>query len=259
MDRTQASGPAVLAAPTECAFVYILSTPSYPGWIKVGFTERSVGERCRELSSASGVKDPFKVEAVFEVARGRGQESEKLAHVALEPYARKKEFFSCAPGKAISILQAVLSCKGAAYRDIQKLRDTAVKLEKRIGWAKAEIDSLTRKRRISQEHLEADAKNRVLQARENYHIHVYFNRAVVLSLWAVTVWIAFEIKPEIGIGFVYPGGFLIVPGLAHFFPLFVESLPNCDKEIQEMNVVLSAAVQRKQNVARALAVFGLAE
>ncbi|MFQ5895278.1 MAG: GIY-YIG nuclease family protein [Nitrospinota bacterium] len=46
-------------------FIYLLSNPYMPGLVKIGFTERDVFERAKELSAASGVPAPYVVEAYF--------------------------------------------------------------------------------------------------------------------------------------------------------------------------------------------------
>lgn len=46
-------------------WVYVLSNPCMPGIYKIGMTTTSPEVRARELSSATGVPAPFKVEAAF--------------------------------------------------------------------------------------------------------------------------------------------------------------------------------------------------
>src|SRR5579864_8404939 len=46
-------------------YVYVLSNPCMPGLLKIGFTERNVEARAKELSSATGVPAGYDVEAVF--------------------------------------------------------------------------------------------------------------------------------------------------------------------------------------------------
>ena len=43
--------------------VYILSNPSMPGLVKIGMTEGDVNERIKQLSSGTGVAEPFVLEA----------------------------------------------------------------------------------------------------------------------------------------------------------------------------------------------------
>jgi hypothetical protein len=40
-------------------FVYLLSNPSMPGLLKIGYTERDVTERAAEISAATGVPEPY--------------------------------------------------------------------------------------------------------------------------------------------------------------------------------------------------------
>ena len=44
-----------------CGFVYVLSNPRIPGLLKIGYTERSVKDRAAEVSSGTGIPEPFVV------------------------------------------------------------------------------------------------------------------------------------------------------------------------------------------------------
>ena len=46
-------------------FIHLLSTPYMPGLVKIGFTERDVFERAKELGAVTGVPAPYVVEAYF--------------------------------------------------------------------------------------------------------------------------------------------------------------------------------------------------
>ena len=43
-------------------YIYILSNPAMPGVLKIGFTTRSVDQRASEISSSTGIPEPFNVE-----------------------------------------------------------------------------------------------------------------------------------------------------------------------------------------------------
>ena len=51
-------------------YVYILSNPWMPNLIKIGFTTRDIQERLAELNSATGVPEPFIIEATFAAIPG---------------------------------------------------------------------------------------------------------------------------------------------------------------------------------------------
>lgn len=74
-------------------WVYVLSNPCMPGIYKVGMTTTSPEVRARELSSATGVPAPFKIEAAF--FTHSPLESEKEVHEALSEWRvnDSREFF----------------------------------------------------------------------------------------------------------------------------------------------------------------------
>jgi DNA gyrase/topoisomerase IV subunit A len=90
-------------------YVYIMVNASIRGMIKVGFTERDVEQRRKELSSVPGVATPFKIYKVFPVPKGAGAEAEKIAHKALLHYRQKKEFFRCSAAEADELIEAKLT------------------------------------------------------------------------------------------------------------------------------------------------------
>lgn len=74
-------------------WVYVLSNPCMPGIYKVGMTTTSPEVRARELSSATGVPAPFKIEAAF--YSHSPLDSEKEVHEALSEWRvnESREFF----------------------------------------------------------------------------------------------------------------------------------------------------------------------
>jgi len=110
--------------------VYVFSNKAQPGWIKVGWTSRSVEERRKELSSATGVVEPFQIEAVFEIAAGSGQVAEQLAHSTLSSFKRSKEHFLCAPDIAKNLIATALDRLNAAPFDVQDLYRKIDQLER---------------------------------------------------------------------------------------------------------------------------------
>jgi hypothetical protein len=40
-------------------FVYVLANPAFPGLLKIGFTNRSVDDRMKELNSSTSVPAPL--------------------------------------------------------------------------------------------------------------------------------------------------------------------------------------------------------
>lgn len=89
--------------------VYVLSNISMPGIVKIGYTERSVEERIRELNSHSGVPNPFKCEAIMPCLDAH--EIEQKVHGALSQYRvnHNREFFEISPAYATKIIAGVLN------------------------------------------------------------------------------------------------------------------------------------------------------
>ncbi|MFA7369348.1 MAG: GIY-YIG nuclease family protein [Kiritimatiellales bacterium] len=74
-------------------YVYVLSNPTMPGLLKIGYTDREVDERVEELNS-TGVPVPFEVEAIF--GSPNAYEDEQAIHSMLAQHrlANNREFFS---------------------------------------------------------------------------------------------------------------------------------------------------------------------
>ena len=91
----------------ENGFIYVLSNPSMPGLLKIGFSIRNVAERVAELSSSTGIPSDFVFEALF--ASPAAQEDEYRIHEALSAYRQgTKEFFRIRPGEAIRKIMQVI-------------------------------------------------------------------------------------------------------------------------------------------------------
>lgn len=78
-------------------YVYCLSNECMPGLLKIGMTTEDPESRARDLSSATGVPFPFRVEMSKRVANAR--EKERAMHELLEVLGfrvnDKREFFNC--------------------------------------------------------------------------------------------------------------------------------------------------------------------
>jgi len=74
-------------------YIYILSTRSQPGFLKIGMTQRSVEVRVKEINAATGVLIPYGVRAVWKVDDAPNVEKE--LHALLTEYRVRddREFF----------------------------------------------------------------------------------------------------------------------------------------------------------------------
>lgn len=75
------------------SWVYILSNPTTPGLFKIGYTKNTPDERAKQISNATGVALPYKVEWAFHCYDGFGLEQE--VHHKLDIYRvnNNREFF----------------------------------------------------------------------------------------------------------------------------------------------------------------------
>lgn len=89
-------------------YVYVLSNPSMPNLLKIGYTERDVYERVSELNT-TGVPVAFEVEAIFDSSNP--YEDEKEIHNLLSEYrmSNNREFFSVNLENAIASIQMLLN------------------------------------------------------------------------------------------------------------------------------------------------------
>lgn len=90
----------------DATWVYVLSNPSMPGMVKIGMTDRNLGERKKELDRHSGVPTPFVIEYGFPcINAGR---LEKEIHIYLESQGVRansdREFFYLSPETAIEVV-----------------------------------------------------------------------------------------------------------------------------------------------------------
>lgn len=75
------------------SWVYILSNPSTPDLLKIGFTKNTPDERAKQISNSTGVALPYKVEFAFHCFDGFSLERE--VHRKLKSYRvnNNREFF----------------------------------------------------------------------------------------------------------------------------------------------------------------------
>ena len=75
-------------------WVYVLSNPSLPKeYLKIGYTKLKPEERATQISSATGVPTPYKVEWAYKCFNG--ELVERMAHEKLKAFRvnNRKEFF----------------------------------------------------------------------------------------------------------------------------------------------------------------------
>ena len=75
------------------SWVYILSNPTLPGYYKIGYTKNTPDERAKQISNATGVILPYKVEWAFHCFNGEQLEGEVHKYLASHRVNDHREFF----------------------------------------------------------------------------------------------------------------------------------------------------------------------
>jgi hypothetical protein len=88
-------------------WIYILSNPTIPNALKIGYTNLSPELRAKQISSSTGVVVPFKVEWAFRCFDGSLMENE--VHTALKEYriSNQREFFQVDLEEAKNIIKLI--------------------------------------------------------------------------------------------------------------------------------------------------------
>lgn len=87
--------------------IYILSNPTYPGLLKIGYTRKEIGIRIKDLSRATGVPTPFKLEYIFKCSNGMELESELHKHLKEFRPNNQREFFDITLNHAIEAIRFI--------------------------------------------------------------------------------------------------------------------------------------------------------
>lgn len=89
------------------SWVYVLSNPSIPGYLKIGYTNEDPNFRAKQLSRSTGVVTDFKVEWAFNCFNASSLE--KQVHQCLEEYRvnNQREFFNIPLYKAIEVITKI--------------------------------------------------------------------------------------------------------------------------------------------------------
>jgi len=88
-------------------WVYVLSNPTMPGLLKIGYTTNSPEDRASQISRSTGVPLPFKVEYAHKCHEGEFFEYE--VHKALDAYRvnNDREFFKITLEEAKSVIETL--------------------------------------------------------------------------------------------------------------------------------------------------------
>ena len=83
---------------------YVLSNPSMPGLLKIGYTKNSPEERAQQISNATGVATPFKVDYAFKCHEGQFLEEEIHSYLDSHRVANNREFFKLELHEAVEAI-----------------------------------------------------------------------------------------------------------------------------------------------------------
>jgi hypothetical protein len=88
-------------------WIYVLSNESMPDVIKIGHTKQSPKERANQISSATGVATPFKVEYAFKCHEGEFLEAEIHKHLESCRVRTNREFFNIGVKEAKEVIEEI--------------------------------------------------------------------------------------------------------------------------------------------------------
>jgi len=88
-------------------WIYVLSNESMPDVVKIGYTKQTPEERAYQISSATGVATPFKVEYAFKCHEGEFLEAEIHRHLDSCRVNTNREFFSIGIKEAKEIIEEI--------------------------------------------------------------------------------------------------------------------------------------------------------
>ena len=86
------------------SWVYVLSNPTMPGYVKIGFTDLTPEKRAEQLSRSTGVILPFKVEWAFHCFNGEALEKEVHRFLSSSRITGNREFFDFNVDKAKEVI-----------------------------------------------------------------------------------------------------------------------------------------------------------
>jgi hypothetical protein len=134
-------------------YVYVLSNPSMPGLLKIGFTVRYVEERVNELNRETGVPTAFVIECYFTCENP--QQDERRIHRRLSGHRlQNKEFFEIDFNEALRVIKETLN-KEPHF--IQKHREKGLIEQERLKreqkhQQKLELEHLEQRRIVEDAH-----------------------------------------------------------------------------------------------------------
>ena len=100
-------------------YVYVLTNPAFPDFVKIGKTKRPIEKRVKELSRQTGVPVPFECFCCFKFPKDRSKPVEKGIHKGLDSRRelKRKEFFKVNPADVKALLESYSDGKAIVLKD----------------------------------------------------------------------------------------------------------------------------------------------
>lgn len=143
-------------------FLYLLSNPAYPEYVKIGHSRTSPFDRARDLFT-TGVPEPFKVERAWYVENS--YESEKQIHTELSEFRTNgglREFFRIKVDDATKAIERSVShclVKEIYSENYSHLKSENEQHQKKSQELWKTIESLEYKLKFQEDHYSSSIKN----------------------------------------------------------------------------------------------------
>lgn len=112
----------------RAGFVYLLSNPSMPGMVKIGRTSRDPVRRAGELTAASGVPTPFRLEGYVRSPDAARTEAAVHRLIGDNRVNSRREFFRIEPSRALSVIRRVASDERLVLRKPKRKRGSLLSI-----------------------------------------------------------------------------------------------------------------------------------
>lgn len=88
-------------------WVYVLSNPTLPNMLKIGYTKNEPEVRAKQISASTGVALPYKVEWAFQCFNGEQLEQEVHRELASYRVNQNREFFDIPLAEAQEAIEKI--------------------------------------------------------------------------------------------------------------------------------------------------------
>ena len=174
-------------------YVYVMSNPSMPDLLKIGFSSKDPKERAAELSKDTSVPKPFVLEYEAHVENPKGYEQSVHKRLQQKRPNKSREFFEC------SIEEAVIAIKEATgleliYDEYHKAKREQIEESlKRAREANVVAEKRQNREIEARDLLRAEEAN--IEAKNRQNLERFRN-------WRIKAWIGIPVSFIVGIAAV---------------------------------------------------------